>query len=225
MVWSSDRWSGARSGGLVLGLVVWCSDQWSGARSGGLVLRWWLRHGGGVVSVACVPCYDVRGTWRGLQHPRARGWSRRARECAVLVCLETEDGLGIRAYGMEHHGRSSKVRRRAGEELGAHHGCYGREDGGAVTICGRVAPEAMPCSVVRSGLIHGGAPNSGVLPVLLPAVASFSSLELLLSLLLSVRSGWPPSGGGAMGRALGHSGSGALIAELGHGARRSTAGD
>jgi hypothetical protein len=45
-----------------------------------------------------------------------------------------------------------------------------------VTICGRVAPEVVPCSVVRSGLIHGGAPNSCVLPVLLLAVAPFSSL-------------------------------------------------
>ena len=45
---------------------VGCSDRWSGARHGGLVLRWWLRHGGGIASVACVLGYDVRGTWRGL---------------------------------------------------------------------------------------------------------------------------------------------------------------
>ena len=176
------------------------------------MLRWWLRHGGGIVIMTCVLGYGVRGIWRGLQHSRARGWSRRARECAVLVCLETRDGLGLRAHGMERHGRSSKVRRRAGEESGAHRGCCGREDGGAVTSCGRLASEAVSCSVVCSGLIRGGAPNSGVLPVLLPAVAPFSSLELLLSLLLSVRSGWPPSGGGEMGRALGQPGSGALIA-------------
>ena len=68
-----------------------------------------------------------------------------------------------------------------------------------MTSYGRVALEVVPCSVVRFGLIHGGAPNSGVLPILLPIVAPFSSLELLLSLLLLVRSGWPPSGGGAMG--------------------------
>jgi len=36
---------------------------------------------------------------------------------------------------------------------------------------GRVSPEAMPCSVARSGLIRGGASNPGVLLVLLPAVA------------------------------------------------------
>ena len=51
-----------------------------------------------------------------------------------------------------------------------------------MTSCGRVAPEAVPCSVIRSGLIRGGALNSGVLPVLLLAVAPFSSLEFLLSL-------------------------------------------
>jgi len=39
-------------------------------------------------------------------------------ECVVLVCLETGDGLGLRAHGMERHGQSSKVRWRAGDEPG-----------------------------------------------------------------------------------------------------------
>jgi hypothetical protein len=68
-----------------------------------------------------------------------------------------------------------------------------------VTICGRVAPEAVPCSVVRSGLIHGGAPNSGVLPVPFLVVAPFSSLELLLNLLLLGAKWLATSGGRAMG--------------------------
>ena len=36
----------------------------------------------------------------------------------MLVCLEAGDGLGLRAHGMEHHGRSSKVQWRAGNEPG-----------------------------------------------------------------------------------------------------------
>ena len=51
---------------------------------------------------------------------------------------------------------------------------------------GRVSPEAMPCSVARSGLIRGGASNLGVLPVLLPAVAPPFSPKLFLGLLLSM---------------------------------------
>ena len=126
--------------------VVWCSP--CGIGHGGLVL--WL-----VVATprrrCCerdkrVLCLGVRGACRGLQCPRAQRWSRCVRECAVLVCLETGDGLGLRAHGMERHGRSSKVRRRAGGKSGAHRGCCRRKDGGAVTSCGRVAPEAVPCS-------------------------------------------------------------------------------
>jgi hypothetical protein len=48
-------------------------------------------------------------------------------------------------------------------------------------------------------LIHSGALNSGVLPVLLPAVALFSSLELLLNLLLFGAKWLATSGGRAMG--------------------------
>jgi hypothetical protein len=68
-----------------------------------------------------------------------------------------------------------------------------------VTICGHVASEAEPCSVVCSGLIHGGALNSDMLPVPLPAVAPFSSHELLLNLLLFGAKWLDTNGGGAMG--------------------------
>ena len=122
--WTWPRWSGARvggggalAGGLVLwpvvATVVWCSGLWSGALAGGLVL--WP-----VVATPrrrrCerdepVLCLGVRGAWRGLQRPRARRWSRCARECAVLVCLETGDGLGLRAHGMERHGQLGMVQR------------------------------------------------------------------------------------------------------------------
>jgi hypothetical protein len=40
-------------------------------------------------------------------------WSLCAHEGVVLVCLETEDGLGLRAHNMERHGRS---RRSGGEQ-------------------------------------------------------------------------------------------------------------
>ena len=109
VVGCSDRWSSARTSGRVLGLVVGCSDLWSGAQTGGRVLGWWLCHGGGVASTACVlattskeprEAYNVQGLGDGHgQH-----------ECAVLVCLEAGDGLGLRAHGMERHGRSSRVR-------------------------------------------------------------------------------------------------------------------
>ena len=33
----------------------------------------------------------------------------------VLVYPEAGDGLGLRAHGVERHGRNSRVRRRAGE--------------------------------------------------------------------------------------------------------------
>jgi len=116
VVGCSDWWSGARTSGLMFGPVVECSDQWSGARTCGLVLglvvgcsdRWWLHHGGGVASAACVLGYGVRGTSRGLRVQGLRD-GHVQRECAVLVCLEAEDGLGLRAHGMECHGRSSKV--------------------------------------------------------------------------------------------------------------------
>jgi len=38
-----------------------------------------------------------------------------AREWAVLVYPEARDSLGLRAHGVERHGRNSRVRRRAGE--------------------------------------------------------------------------------------------------------------
>ena len=76
---------GARTGGRVLGLVVGCSDRWLGARTGGRVLgpvvgcsdRWsstlvvatsWRRR----CERGMCARYGVRGTWRGLQRPRAR---------------------------------------------------------------------------------------------------------------------------------------------------------
>jgi len=34
---------------------------------------------------------------------------------AVLVYPEAGDGLGLRAHGVERHGRNSRVRRRAGK--------------------------------------------------------------------------------------------------------------
>ena len=74
---------------------------------------------------------------------------------------------------------------------------------------GRVAPEAVPCSVVRSG--------SGDLPVFLPTAAPVfpfpPSSSPPSSLLARVCCGWPQGGGGAQESARATEGRG-FIAEL-----------
>jgi len=131
----SDQWSGAQTYGLVLGLVVGCLDQWSGARTCGQVLRpvvwcsdWWSGartcglvlglvvgcSGGGCVMAAALRArHACSATASGepgeVYSVQGLGDGHGQRECAVLVCLEARDGLGLRAHGMERHGRSSKV--------------------------------------------------------------------------------------------------------------------
>ena len=51
-----------------------------------------------------------------IRHPWGLGDGRGCvRECAVRVYPVAGDGLGLRAHGVERHGRNSRVRRRAGE--------------------------------------------------------------------------------------------------------------
>ena len=112
----SDQWSGARTYGLVLGLVVgcsevvWCSEvvRCSG-RGCAMAAALRARHAcSATASGEPGEAYSVQGLGGG--HGQC--------ECAVLVCLEAGDGLGLCAHGMERHGRSSKVQWRAGNEPG-----------------------------------------------------------------------------------------------------------
>ena len=68
--------------------------------------RWWLRHGGGGVSTACV-CLATASVGLGGVYGVVVD--------AMLVYPEAGDGLGLRAHGVERHGWNSRVRRRAGE--------------------------------------------------------------------------------------------------------------
>ena len=84
--------------------VVWCSG-------GGCVMAAALRARHACSATASGEpgeAYSVQGLGDG--HGQ--------RECAVLVCLEAGDGLGLRAHGMERHGQSSMVQWRVGNEPG-----------------------------------------------------------------------------------------------------------
>ena len=91
-------------------LTSWRCCDYVLVRRGGRVREWWCttrrRHREHGVHALC---YGVQGLGGG------RGC---ARECAVLAYPEAGDVLGLRAHGMERHGRSSMVQWRAGNEPG-----------------------------------------------------------------------------------------------------------
>jgi hypothetical protein len=86
---------------------VWatqCSSEHVGQVEGFSRASGGFGHDGGSPSTAAVRrAGELRGS-SGV----VTVWSRCAHEGAVLMCLETGDGLGLRARDMERHGRSKR---------------------------------------------------------------------------------------------------------------------